>query len=116
MASKIFTQGGGGGIGSYVVVFKNGRMAEDTDLRKLKGAYDAGDQIYVSIVDDEIEQALSTLPPRDAKVLRLYFGLEGGREHTLEEIGSTRFELSDPRPLTLKGVDGTVEARSVTWR
>ena len=29
-----------------------------------------------------------TLPPRDAKVLRLYFGLDGGREHTLEEIGS----------------------------
>ena len=37
---------------------------------------------------DEIEQALSTLPPRDAKVLRLYFGLEGGREHTLEEIAA----------------------------
>ena len=26
--------------------------------------------------------------PRDAKVLRLYFGLEGEREHTLEEIGN----------------------------
>ena len=38
-------------------------------------------------LSDEIEQALTTLPPRDAKVLRLYFGLDGGREHTLEEIG-----------------------------
>jgi RNA polymerase primary sigma factor len=36
---------------------------------------------------DEVERALGTLPARDAKVLRLYFGLEDGREHTLEEIG-----------------------------
>jgi RNA polymerase primary sigma factor len=36
---------------------------------------------------DEIERALSTLDERDAQVIRLYFGLEGGREHTLEEIG-----------------------------
>lgn len=34
-----------------------------------------------------IEQALSTLPPRDAKVLRLYFGLDDGQARTLEEIG-----------------------------
>ncbi len=38
-------------------------------------------------LSDEIEQALTTLPPRDARVLKLYFGLDGGREHTLEEIG-----------------------------
>ncbi len=35
----------------------------------------------------EIELALSTLPPRDAKVLRLYFGLDDGTSRTLEEIG-----------------------------
>jgi RNA polymerase primary sigma factor len=34
-----------------------------------------------------IESALSTLPPRDAKVLRLYFGLDDGQARTLEEIG-----------------------------
>jgi RNA polymerase primary sigma factor len=38
-------------------------------------------------LSEEIESALRTLPPRDAKVLRLYFGVDGGREHTLEEIG-----------------------------
>src|SRR3989442_10947665 len=38
-------------------------------------------------LSDEIESALNTLQKRDAKVLRLYFGLDGGREHTLEEIG-----------------------------
>ena len=49
---------------------------------------DTEEEAMNRFLTDEIEQALSTLPPRDAKVLRLYFGLEGGREHTLEEIGS----------------------------
>lgn len=40
------------------------------------------------LLAEQIEEALETLTPRDARVLRLYFGLEGGREHTLEEIGN----------------------------
>jgi len=36
---------------------------------------------------DDIDAALATLAPRDAKVLRLYFGLDDGRSRTLEEIG-----------------------------
>ena len=35
----------------------------------------------------DIEAALATLPPRDARVLRLYFGLDDGNSRTLEEIG-----------------------------
>ena len=35
----------------------------------------------------DIEAALDSLPPRDAKVLRLYFGLDDGQPRTLEEIG-----------------------------
>lgn len=35
----------------------------------------------------DIESALAALPPRDAKVLRLYFGLDDGNSRTLEEIG-----------------------------
>ena len=50
--------------------------------------------------------ALATLPPRDAKVLRLYFGLDGGREHTLEEIGGmlgvTRERIRQLRDRALK--------------
>ena len=37
---------------------------------------------------EHVGRALETLQERDAKVLRLYFGLDGGREHTLEEIGN----------------------------
>ena len=35
----------------------------------------------------DIEAALAVLPARDAKVLKLYFGLEDGNSRTLEEIG-----------------------------
>ena len=35
---------------------------------------------------------------------------------TLEALGSTRFGLSEPRTLALKGVDEPVEVRSVAWR
>jgi len=40
------------------------------------------------LLAEKIGSALETLDARDAKVLRLYFGLEGEREHTLEEIGN----------------------------
>jgi RNA polymerase primary sigma factor len=40
------------------------------------------------LLGEAISEALETLEARDAKVLRLYFGLEGEREHTLEEIGN----------------------------
>src|SRR5690349_12103219 len=62
---------------------------------------------------EEVEGALRTLPPRDAKVLRLYFGLDGGREHTLEEIGGmlgvTRERVRQLRDRALKRLrDGDV--------
>ncbi len=40
------------------------------------------------LLTEAVGEALETLEARDAKVLRLYFGLEGEREHTLEEIGN----------------------------
>jgi len=35
----------------------------------------------------DLEAALAALPARDAKVIRLYFGLDDGKSRTLEEIG-----------------------------
>ncbi|MCX5756519.1 MAG: RNA polymerase sigma factor RpoD/SigA [Gemmatimonadetes bacterium] len=67
---------------------------------------DTEEEAMNRFLNDEIESALNTLPPRDAKVLRLYFGLEGGREHTLEEIGSmlgvTRERVRQLRDRALK--------------
>jgi RNA polymerase primary sigma factor len=55
---------------------------------------------------DDIEAALGTLAPRDAKVLRLYFGLDDGRARTLEEIGKmmgvTRERIRQLRDRALK--------------
>ncbi|HJR68377.1 MAG TPA: RNA polymerase sigma factor RpoD/SigA [Gemmatimonadaceae bacterium] len=54
----------------------------------------------------ELARALETLPARDAKILRLYFGLEAGREHTLDEIGKmlgvTRERVRQLRDRALK--------------
>ena len=36
---------------------------------------------------EQLEKALSTLSPREEKVLRLRFGFEDGKTHTLEEVG-----------------------------
>jgi RNA polymerase primary sigma factor len=67
---------------------------------------DAEDEAMDRFLSDEIESALTTLAPRDAKVLRLYFGLDGGREHTLEEIGGmlgvTRERVRQLRDRALK--------------
>jgi RNA polymerase primary sigma factor len=48
---------------------------------------DAESQAMDKFLSEEIDRALRTLPPRDAKVLRLYFGLDDGNSRTLEEIG-----------------------------
>ncbi len=67
---------------------------------------DAESEVMDRFLTEEVEQALATLPPRDAKVLRLYFGLDGGREHTLEEIGGmlgvTRERVRQLRDRALK--------------
>ena len=64
------------------------------------------DEVEERLLSERVERALGTLQPRDAKVLKLYFGLEGGREHTLEEIGDilgvTRERIRQLRDRALK--------------
>ena len=45
------------------------------------------DQTFERALSGSIEEVLSTLKEREAKILRLYFGLEGQEAMTLEEIG-----------------------------
>jgi RNA polymerase primary sigma factor len=49
----------------------------------------------------EIERALATLTPREANIIRLYFGLNGKHPHTLEEIGE-EFDLTRERVRQIK--------------
>jgi RNA polymerase primary sigma factor len=69
-------------------------------------AYEPAEVVEERLMAEQIERALETLSPRDARVLRLYFGLEGGREHTLEEIGNllgvTRERVRQLRDRALK--------------
>jgi RNA polymerase primary sigma factor len=47
------------------------------------------DETYERALTNTVEEALGSLKEREARVLRLYFGLEDGRDPmTLEEIGS----------------------------
>jgi len=45
------------------------------------------DQATLALLKDHIREMLSTLSPREAKVLEYRFGLEDGKQRTLEEVG-----------------------------
>lgn len=68
MKSQIFTYGGGAGIGSYVIVIKNGQI-QNPNAERIRWAYDSGENLFLSIIDDTTEEAL--LP------LSGYVGLDG---------------------------------------
>lgn len=49
-----------------------------------------------SITNEDIDSVLKSLLPREEQVIRLRFGLQDGRCHTLEEVG-TRFQVTRER-------------------
>jgi RNA polymerase primary sigma factor len=51
---------------------------------------------YTKLLREKVEEVLDTLPPREARILRLRFGLENGRTFTLEEVGQ-KFGLTRER-------------------
>jgi RNA polymerase primary sigma factor len=51
---------------------------------------------YAKLLCEKVEEVLDTLPPREARILRLRFGLENGKTYTLEEVGS-KFGLTRER-------------------
>jgi RNA polymerase primary sigma factor len=70
-------------------------------------------EVMDRLLAEQVAAALETLPDRDSRVLKLYFGLDGGQEHTLEEIGQmlgvTRERVRQLRDRALKRLGaGTV--------
>ena len=63
----------------------------------------------------EIERALSTLSPREAKVLKLYFGISMKHPYTLEEIGEelglTRERVRQIKEKAIKRIQYTTRCR-----
>ena len=45
------------------------------------------DSVAYTLLKEQLEEVMSTLTPREAKVLKLRFGLEDGKARTLEEVG-----------------------------
>ncbi|MCH9007082.1 MAG: RNA polymerase sigma factor RpoD/SigA [Calditrichaeota bacterium] len=59
------------------------------------------DTLMQESLKEEIDKVLVTLKPREAEIIRLYFGLEGDRPLTLEEIGE-HFKLTRERVRQIK--------------
>jgi RNA polymerase primary sigma factor len=57
---------------------------------------DPADELDQVLLAKELESVLGGLTPREARVIRMHYGLRGSREYTLKEIGD-RFGLSRER-------------------
>lgn len=67
----------------------------DNVLNPAQSAYD-------NMLREKIEQVLATLTPREARILRLRFGLQNGHSYTLEEVGQ-KFGLTRERIRQIEG-------------
>lgn len=54
------------------------------------------DAAAYTLLKEQLEEVMSTLTPREAKVLKLRFGLEDGKARTLEEVGK-EFDVTRER-------------------
>ncbi|MFZ5922317.1 MAG: sigma-70 family RNA polymerase sigma factor [Chloroflexota bacterium] len=57
---------------------------------------------YQSMLKEKLDEVLSSLPPREARVLRMRFGLDDGTAYTLEEVGQ-KFGLTRERIRQIEG-------------
>ncbi|MDG2311212.1 MAG: sigma-70 family RNA polymerase sigma factor [Flavobacteriales bacterium] len=71
------------------------------DVLRLGDSPSPDDELMTESLRKEIERSLRTLTPREADVIRLYFGLNGEHPMTLEEIGE-RFDLTRERVRQIK--------------
>ncbi len=55
-----------------------------------------------TMLREHVEEVLSTLTPREARILRLRFGLDEGQSYTLEEVGA-KFGLTRERIRQIEG-------------
>lgn len=60
------------------------------------------DSAHQKLLKEKIDELLATLSPREARILRLRFGLQNGRSYTLEEVGN-KFGLTRERIRQIEG-------------
>jgi len=71
------------------------------DVLKMDESKTPETELLYESLRKEIDRAISTLTSREADVVRLYFGLNGGHPMTLEEIGE-KFDLTRERVRQIK--------------
>ncbi len=57
---------------------------------------------YQNMLRERVDEVLSTLSPREARILRLRFGLDDNHPYTLEEVGD-KFGLTRERIRQIEG-------------
>jgi RNA polymerase primary sigma factor len=60
------------------------------------------ESVHDNLLREKVEEMLATLTPREARILRLRFGLQNGRSYTLEEVGQ-KFGLTRERIRQIEG-------------
>lgn len=67
-----------------------------------KGTPSPSQAVYQDLLRERINEVLSSLTPREARILRLRFGLDCDRPYTLEEVGQ-KFGLTRERIRQIEG-------------
>jgi len=58
--------------------------------------------VYENMLREKVDEVLATLSPREARIIRLRFGLDNDRPYTLEEVGQ-KFGLTRERIRQIEG-------------
>lgn len=77
---------------------KNNRLV---DIIQNNQEPDPDSDIMEESLSEDVKHILNSLPNREATILKLYFGLDGERPHTLEEVG-VKFKLTRERVRQIK--------------
>lgn len=80
---------------------QDGEDGDMYDVVKSGESPSPDNKLVIESLRKEIERSLTTLTPREADVIRLFFGLNGESAMTLEEIGE-RFDLTRERVRQIK--------------
>lgn len=78
---------------------------EDTELGMFVEDQDTptpSQVVYQNMLRERVNEVLATLTPREARILRLRFGLDDNRSYTLEEVGE-KFGLTRERIRQIEG-------------
>lgn len=81
--------------------FASGEESSLLDVLEDEGVLTPDSTLLTDSLCREVQRTLSTLTSREADVISMYFGLNGGQALTLEEIGQ-RFDLTRERVRQIK--------------